>query len=456
MTRALRRALDALAKSAPLSEMEALLARGDINAAIGLLLDTGAAPARAILTQGVSEAVIAAGHAAFTKGAAGLLIKRSVSSFGLVSTRAAEAVNTVALQFFPPIFKDTEVVLRKVFADGLREGINPRTIAIKARQYVGLTEYDHHIIGTFRDALRRGDYTAVMQRTLRDKRFDAQIKAARAGTPTGPGEIFNTFRGVNATATPNDFGALGKGRYSSGSRQVAEAYAGRGGTVSEMRITLHRPLKTTYAELTALQERLYGQVVTGFDPVLATKFDQYLVSKGYDGVVTFDNEISRIIPQEVVQLANARRVGAPLTEAQIEKMTERYGERLLKWRAETWSRSATLNAMRNGEQAAWREAADIAGVVPDQIVKTWSTTIDGKEREEHHAADGTTVGIDEEYPVDGGVMVPGDGVYNCRCISVFAVLPVNKATSREFLARDSMKPRGEREAIASLRGASRL
>lgn len=329
MTRALRRALDALAKSAPLNEMETLLAHGDINGAIGLLLDTGAAPARAILTQGVSEAVIATGHAAFTKGAAGLLIKRSVSSFGLVSTRAAEAVHTVALQFFPPIFQDTETVLRKVFADGLRQGINPRTVAIDARRYVGLTEYDHTIMGTFESALRGGDYTAVMQRTLRDKRFDPALKAAR-------------------------------------------------------------------------------------------------------------------------------KAGRPLTETQIRDMSTRYGERLLKWRAETWSRSASLNAMRNGEQAAWREAADIAGVAPDQIVKTWSATLDERTREEHYAADGTTVGIDEPYPVDGGVMVPGDGVYNCRCISVFAILPANKEASREFLARPSMQPRAEREATASLRGVTRL
>ena len=110
------------------------------------------------------------------------------------------------------------------------------------------------------------------------------------------------FRGVGRGQS-NDYGAAGKGRYYSGSKQVAEAY---GKIVEEDTISLNNPYIASYSELTSLQESLYGRPLTGFEKDLSEKFDQYLKSNGYDGVALFDFEISKIIPQEVVRLGRPK------------------------------------------------------------------------------------------------------------------------------------------------------
>lgn len=118
----------------------------------------------------------------------------------------------------------------------------------------------------------------------------------------GRSETYKVFRGENPSG-PNDSGVAGKGAYHSGRRQVAEAYAGKDGRVAESTITLRNPLKLTYSELNALQTKLYGKPLTGFEPALSGQFDAYLRSQGHDGVVLFDHEISKTVPEEVVQLA---------------------------------------------------------------------------------------------------------------------------------------------------------
>ena len=128
-------------------------------------------------------------------------------------------------------------------------------------------------------------------------------QAQTAGPQLDQGETFTTYRGVSTTGTPNDYGVAGKGEYSSGRKQVAETYAGKGGSVEQRTVTLRNPLKLTYSQLTALQTSLYGQALTGFEEGLSAQFDAYLRQQGYDGVVLFDPEISTTVPEEVVRLS---------------------------------------------------------------------------------------------------------------------------------------------------------
>lgn len=135
--------------------------------------------------------------------------------------------------------------------------------------------------------------------------------------------------------------------------------------------------------------------------------------------------------------------GKALTESQISTMRSAYVQRLHNWRAETWSRSTTLDAARQSQLAAWKQIAVDSVVPADRFVKTWITTLDGRERDEHHAMHGTTIPLDELYNVDGGVMVPGQNAFNCRCTQAVRILPAVESRRFDFLSSPSRQPLGE-------------
>lgn len=113
-----------------------------------------------------------------------------------------------------------------------------------------------------------------------------------------------TFRGRAASNKSNDFGAIGKGQYSSPVKRLAQAYAGKDGSITEHEVTLANPLIITYGDLTKLQERVVGGMVTGFDADMSAKWDKWMRDQGYDGAMAFDPEISTTEPQEVVKLGD--------------------------------------------------------------------------------------------------------------------------------------------------------
>jgi hypothetical protein len=147
---------------------------------------------------------------------------------------------------------------------------------------------------------------------------DPRIDASAYKTKTGL-RFENLVRGVGEK--PNDHGVAGKGPYFSYSERAAKQYAGKTGKVVRGTVELERPLVLTYRQLNDLQESLYGQIVTGFDPALSEKFNDWLHAKQYDGVVIYDLDISRTIPEEVVKLAPrvefAQREEAPKIEKDV-------------------------------------------------------------------------------------------------------------------------------------------
>jgi len=89
-------------------------------------------------------------------------------------------------------------------------------------------------------------------------------------------------------------------------------------------------------------------------------------------------------------------------------------------------RTATLDALKKGQDLSWRDAIE-KGVVVGTLTKTWVTVHDDRVRPEHVAMDGQTVPFDAPY--SNGQMVPGETDYNCRCISRVTVKrePIAKA-----------------------------
>jgi hypothetical protein len=317
LNRAILRALKTIAERADLDKVGALLAENDVRGAARAFLDAGT-PAAQIILRGELAKLVMTTAGQTMRGDAAVLTGRAVVQTSVGSEALAQAVERLTTDYFPAIFEQTQAVLERAMADGLRSGMNPRSVAREVRQFVGMTEHDYNIVSSYELALRSGDYTNALGRELRDARFDGTLRTAR-------------------------------------------------------------------------------------------------------------------------------EAGTTLTDEQIAQMTGRYGERLVSWRAETWSRTLTLNAAREGNLVGWRDAAAIAGVDEGQLVKTWVTTLDGRERPEHHDADGITVPVDQPFPVDGGVMVPGQGVYNCRCTFTVAILPEGKLAAKKFLQSPERNARGARE-----------
>lgn len=89
--------------------------------------------------------------------------------------------------------------------------------------------------------------------------------------------------------------------------------------------------------------------------------------------------------------------------------------------------------------------------------KEWSTVIDGRERDSHHAADGQVVGIYDTFTVGGAHgLYPGDEqlpageVVNCRCVCVGAGQPLER---KRLIGERFLRTHGslERRLVAALR-----
>lgn len=116
-------------------------------------------------------------------------------------------------------------------------------------------------------------------------------------------------------------------------------------------------------------------------------------------------------------VAAAIREGRPLTDAEIEKGVARYRANWKRWQAETVSRTVTTNAMREAQRMAWDQAIAAGKVEASELVETWITTLDGRERPAHHQMHGAQKAYDADWfvPGVGRQRYPGESEYNCRC-----------------------------------------
>lgn len=83
------------------------------------------------------------------------------------------------------------------------------------------------------------------------------------------------------------------------------------------------------------------------------------------------------------------------------------------YRAERIARTEVSSAFAAAHQQAAEQIVTDFGV---EMVKTWHTRIDGRERDEHAVMDGETVPIDQAF--SNGLMQPGEP--NCRCVVTYA------------------------------------
>lgn len=118
----------------------------------------------------------------------------------------------------------------------------------------------------------------------------------------------------------------------------------------------------------------------------------------------------------------ALRTGEPLTTVQVGRMTERYRERYVAFRAVTIGRTEALRAVHAGTDEAYRQAVEEGLLDGDQLRRKWVTARDERVRSSHRHLGGMVRGPDETFPgANGALRFPGDPAapasetVRCRC-----------------------------------------
>jgi hypothetical protein len=135
----------------------------------------------------------------------------------------------------------------------------------------------------------------------------------------------------------------------------------------------------------------------------------------------YDNTIKRAISE-----------GRKLKPEFIDGAIRGYRASLLKYRGEIIARTEGLPAIRAAKHEAYQQLADDGRVDVMDIVRGWSTTTDGRERETHGAMNGQEVrGLDApfvspsgarfRYPGDSSLGAPLKELAACRCDEFIAI-----------------------------------
>src|SRR5690606_10682819 len=118
--------------------------------------------------------------------------------------------------------------------------------------------------------------------------------------------------------------------------------------------------------------------------------------------------------------------GEPLTRAQIDRITQRYSDRLLQTRAEAIARTETAQAVEASKTEAFAQYADKAGVPPEAISRRWVHPGGKNSRDWHSEMNGMEIrGLTQPFVTPRGALMMhpldtslGAGpveIVNCRC-----------------------------------------
>lgn len=129
--------------------------------------------------------------------------------------------------------------------------------------------------------------------------------------------------------------------------------------------------------------------------------------------------------------------GTPLTAEQVEKLSTRYSDNLLKWRAETVARTETISALNQSQQQSVNQLLESGQITEQDAMKEWDAVEDtfiggkGHTRKSHVDMNGQKVRVNEPYitPEGARLMYPGDTslgappeeTINCRCRSKLVI-----------------------------------
>lgn len=126
------------------------------------------------------------------------------------------------------------------------------------------------------------------------------------------------------------------------------------------------------------------------------------------------------------------KAGTPLSRADVDKLTLRYSDRLLRRRGEDISRTETQQSVYGARAESYRQALERENLPGEALEKTWrhQGSLDDA-RTQHIVINGQVVaGIDMPFVLPDGTMMqyahdPAGGVKhnaNCRCATDFRIL----------------------------------
>jgi len=130
-------------------------------------------------------------------------------------------------------------------------------------------------------------------------------------------------------------------------------------------------------------------------------------------------------------IAKAMREGRGLSDADAQRIADRYSDKLLKYRGDMIAQTETLSALHHAQYEAMQQLIDTGAVRADQVTKTWSTAGDARVRDSHMAMDGqkhrfdapfvTPSGALMRFPQDVALGAGPDEVIGCRCYMAIRV-----------------------------------
>lgn len=204
-------------------------------------------------------------------------------------------------------------------------------------------------------------------------------------------------------------------------------------TVIQAGIEAGKGPRTTALDIVGRVNRVTGKREGGFIGLtnqqaqwaLNAEDELRTLDKGYFNRKQRDKRFDRLV-------AKAIREGKPLAEADIRRITTRYRDKLLKYRGDVIARTESLDALRAGQAEGFRQLVASGKVRDDQIVKTWSATMDNRTRHDHRAMNRQAVrGVDTVFTFPDGTQAryPGDTdlgasakeTIQCRCWCMWRV-----------------------------------
>jgi len=122
-------------------------------------------------------------------------------------------------------------------------------------------------------------------------------------------------------------------------------------------------------------------------------------------------------------VANSIRTGSPLSQAQVDRLVDRYVQRQLIYRSEVIARTEALRSTHEGNDEMFRQAIEDGHFAAEDISQTWNTAMDARVRDTHTTMNGQIRDYGEPFVSGGGNLLryPGDPlapakeVIQCRC-----------------------------------------
>lgn len=123
-------------------------------------------------------------------------------------------------------------------------------------------------------------------------------------------------------------------------------------------------------------------------------------------------------------IRRAINTDTPLTGVQIDRMVERYQERLLRYRSEVIARTEALRAVHQGSEEMYSQAIDSGILDPELLIRTWVIADRTRSRDSHRAMSQQERRFGESFTSGAGVPLryPGDEnappseTIQCRCV----------------------------------------